>query len=156
MKLSELKQLLTGIESVNFQLPTGVGVPIHYHITEVGQIDKRFIDCGGTIRKESSVSIQLWESVDFEHRLAPAKFLRILELSESKLGIEDLPIEVEYQSDTIGKYGLDFDGETFLLTSQTTACLASDSCGIPQEKVKKNLKELTPVTACCGTEGGCC
>jgi hypothetical protein len=58
------------------------------------------------------------------------------------LGIEDFDIEVEYQSDTIGKYDLEFNGKTFILKSKTTACLAQDACGIPSEKEKNNLIEL--------------
>ncbi|HMP31241.1 MAG TPA: DUF6428 family protein [Saprospiraceae bacterium] len=78
-------------------------------------------------------------------------------MSERKLGIEDNEIEVEYQSNTIGKYDLDFDGATFVLKNKTTACLAQDACGIPSEKVKKNLIELTVSSnACCTPGGGCC
>ena len=54
----------------------------------------------------------------------------------------DFDIEVEYQSNTIGKYDLEFNGKTFILKNKTTACLAQDACGIPSEKEKKNLSEL--------------
>jgi len=40
---------------------------------------------------------------------------------------------------------------------QTTACLAQDACGIPSEKVKKNLSELSVnQNASCTPGGGCC
>jgi len=45
----------------------------------------------------------------------------IIKLSEDKLGIEDAEIEVEYQSDTIGKYDLGFNGNTFVLKNKATA-----------------------------------
>ena len=31
-----------------------------FHITEVGQVNKRFIDCGGTKRDEKLISFQLF------------------------------------------------------------------------------------------------
>lgn len=61
------------------------------------------------------MNFQLWNADDFEHRLKPNKLLNIIKLSEEKLGIGDFEIEVEYQSDTIGKYDLDFNGKTFVL-----------------------------------------
>ena len=58
MKLSEFKNHLKGLESVNFQLSNNEMVPTHFHVTEVGEITKYFIDCGGTIRNEKVVSFQ--------------------------------------------------------------------------------------------------
>jgi len=109
MKLSAIKEILTSLENVEFQLEDGTFVPEHFHVTEVGQIIKSFIDCGGTIRKETVVNFQLWNADDYEHRLKPQKLLHIIELSEEKLDIDDSEIEVEYQSGTIGKYDLDFN-----------------------------------------------
>ena len=103
------------------------------------------------------MNFQLWEANDFDHRLAPQKLKDIIALSESKLGLEDAEIEVEYQSDTIGKYGLDFDGTHFMLTSQFTACLASDKCGIPADKLKVSLDELQNTGKnACAPGGKCC
>jgi len=104
------------------------------------------------------VNFQLWEANDFEHRLAPEKLLTIIELSEYKLGINDLEIEVEYQTNTIGKYGMSFTGSAFNLITKTTNCLASDSCGIPPEKIKKKLVDLKTETVSntCTPGGGCC
>lgn len=157
MKLSDLKNHLSTVTELNFVLPNGTTIPKHFHVTEVGQVTKHFIDCGGTVRKEKAVNFQLWEAGDFDHRLAPQKLSSIIALSEKVLGVEDAEIEVEYQSDTIGKYGLEFNGEQFLLTSKKTDCLASDSCGIPAEKLKVNLSELqTAEKSCCAPGGGCC
>jgi hypothetical protein len=157
MKLSTIKKILTTIENVEFQLEDGTFVPKHFHITEVGQITKNFIDCGGKIRTEKTVNFQLWNANDFEHRLKLSKLLDIIQFSEEKLGIEDFEIEVEYQSDTIGKYDLEFNGKTFILKRKNTACLAQDACGIPSEKQKKNLVELKiNQTNSCTPGGGCC
>lgn len=162
MKLSQLKQQLTGIDELNFELPDGTLVPPHFHVTEVGQINKHFIDCGGAVRQEKTVNLQLWEAGDFDHRLAPQKLSSIIALSEKVLGIEDGEIEVEYLpiaigSNTIGKYGLDFDGKNFLLTSKQTACLASDKCGVTDKKQKVRLSDLQrSKSACCTPGGGGC
>lgn len=155
MKLSEVKQILPTLENVEFQLENGTFVPEHFHVTEVGMINKNFIDCGGVIRNEKVVNFQLWNADDLEHRLKPGKLLNIINLSEEKLGIEDHEIEVEYQSETIGKYDLEFNGKTFVLRNKMTACLAQDACGIPSEKVKRNLSELKPVSKCT-PNSGCC
>jgi hypothetical protein len=155
MKLSEIKQHLNNLESIAFKLPNGNLVPSHFHVTEVGKIDKHFIDCGGTIRNESVINFQLWEENDYDHRLHPEKLVHIIELSEKVLGLEDLEIEVEYQAETIGKFGLDFDGTHFILTNKQTDCLAKDKCGIPESKPKMKLSELQN-SACCTPESGCC
>ena len=152
MKLSEIKQILNTANTVDFKLENGMAVPQHFHVTEVGVVTKHFIDCGGTVRKEKVANFQLWDANDFDHRLKPQKLIKIIELSERVLGIGDLEIEVEYQSETIGKYGLEFDGKTFILTSKTTACLAQDSCGAPKKKVR--LADLN--NACCSSDGSCC
>ena len=148
MKLSDIKNILSTAEAVQFELQNGIPVPEHFHVTEIGVVTKHFIDCGGTIRNEKVANFQLWDANDFDHRLKPQKLLNIIKLSEDKLGMEDLEIEVEYQSETIGKYDLDFDGKTFVLVSKQTACLASDSCGIPPEKLKRNLSEMTNQNSC--------
>lgn len=157
MKLSEIKTILSSAEAVNFELENGKSVPEHFHVTEVGVVSKHFIDCGGTVRDEKVANFQLWDANDFDHRLKPQKLLNIIALSEKVLGMEDLEIEVEYQSDTIGKYELGYNGINFTLLSKQTNCLASDKCGIPADKLKVNLKELgSKEAACCAPGGGCC
>jgi hypothetical protein len=155
MKLSEIKKHLNTADSVNFKLENGVRIPDHFHVTEVGVITKQFIDCGGAIRNEKVANFQLWNANDVEHRLKPVKLLNIIRLSEEQLGIEDLEIEVEYQGATIGKYALGFDGTDFILLAKQTACLAEDSCGIPQKKKKLSLTDLINQNACT-PGGGCC
>ncbi|MGI4833358.1 MAG: DUF6428 family protein [Janthinobacterium lividum] len=152
MKLSAMKQALTGLAAVSFRLPDGTALPLHFHITEVGLVTKHFIDCGGVERRETVANLQLWEAGDYDHRLAPQKFLHILQLAERILGPADLVVEVEYQQATIGKFGLGFDGRDFWLTPTQTACLAPDACGISSAAFA--LPQL-PVAAC-GPGGGCC
>lgn len=154
MKLSEIKEILPTLQNVEFQLEDGTFVPEHFHVTEVGEITKKFIDCGGVIRNEKVVNFQLWNADDYEHRLKPGKLLNIIRLSENKLGIEDSEIEVEYQSTTIGKYDLEFNGKHFILKNKKTACLAQDACGIPSEKPKVKLSEIQ--SSSCTPNSGCC
>lgn len=156
MKLSEIKKILETIETVTFELPDGTFVPENFHVTEIGQIDKTFIDYGGTIRKETVVNFQLWDANDFEHRLKPKKLLHIIELSENTLNIEDYEIEVEYQNTTIGKYDLGFDGKNFLLLNKQTACLANEKCGVDTSKEKIKMMNLPDQSNSCIPGGGCC
>ncbi|WDF67123.1 DUF6428 family protein [Sphingobacterium oryzagri] len=158
MKISEVKQILSNAEGVNFKLESGQSVPDHFHVTEVGVITKDFIDCGGTVRHERVANFQLWDADDYEHRLKAGKLMDIISLSEKVLGIEDLEVEVEveYQSETIGKYELGFDGKDFLLLSKKTACLALDKCGVPTEKQKVKLVNLAKGVSECTPGGGCC
>ena len=156
MNLSEVKTALGKLDQIAFQLPDGSLVPTHFHVTEVGKISKHFIDCGGTVRTENVANFQLWNANDYNHRLHPEKLVHIIELSETKLGIdENLPIEVEYQGDTIGKFGLEFVNNSFQLTTTQTDCLAKDQCGIPEEKPKLKLSELQAENSC-APGSGCC
>jgi len=154
MTLSEIKSVLKSSENISFQLPDGKLVPAHFHVTEVGKVTKHFIDCGGTERLETVANFQLWEANDYDHRLQPEKLVHIIELSQNKLEMEDLDIEVEYQGETIGKYGLDYNGESFLLTSKSTNCLAIDQCGVPADGMKIDLSSMN--ANACSPDGGCC
>ena len=157
MKLTEIKEHLKSIVKIQFKLPNGELVPSHFHVTEVGIVTKHFIDCGGTVRKEEVINFQLWNANDYDHRLHPEKLLNIIQLSEKKLKIDDqLNIEVEYQGQSIEKYGLEFNGESFLLSTKYTDCLAKDSCGIPAQKPKMKLSELSAQTNGCAPGAGCC
>jgi len=156
MKLSAIKDILSQVEGVHFQLENGAIVPEHFHVTEVGVITKNFIDCGGTVRHEKVANFQLWDADDLEHRLKPKKLLDIIGLSEKVLGMEDSEIEVEYQAETIGKYDLAFDGTNFILIAKKTACLAMDKCGIPEPAKKAGLVNLAGPANSCTPGGGCC
>lgn len=153
MKLSEFTNHLNKLNEIAFELPNGQLVPEHFHVTEVGKISKKFIDCGGTMRAEEKISFQLWEERDYNHRLQPEKLVHIIELSKSKLDLPDAEIEVEYQGESINKFNLAFDGKNFLLLNTQTDCLAKEQCGIPAKKTKLKLSELqnscTPGSGCC-------
>jgi hypothetical protein len=154
MKLSAFKAFLQQAPGVNFVKPDGVFVPRHFHITEVGLSTKHFIDCGGTVRTESAICFQLWVAQDFDHRLSPQKLLGIVRKAEPLFEGQDLEIEVEYQSDTIGRYGIELRGEVFELTAKQTNCLAQDKCGIPASALP--VLETVKEKACCTPGSGCC
>jgi len=157
MTIEEIKKQLANLQSLTFVLPDGSFVPSHFHITEVGKITKDFIDCGGTRRTEEEACFQLWQEEADDHRLAPQKLINIIESSQSQLGLGDLPIVVEYQGpNTIAKYGLEYDGTNFKLTSKKTACLAKDHCGVPQKKKMIDLSSLTANSNACTPGSGCC
>ncbi len=144
MKLSQFKYYLETVPQLHFVQPNGTLIPKHFHITEAGLTTKHFIDCGGTVRMEKTVSLQIWVANDFDHRLEPQKLKKILSIAENLFGNEDLEVEIEYQTETISRYGLDFNGANFLLVTKQTECLAKDHCKTP-----------TIEASCCSTDKCC-
>ncbi len=158
MLLSELTSFLSGAREFSIQLPDGTLVPRHFHVTEVGEVTRRFIDCGGTRRHERVINLQLWNADDYDHRLAPEKLRSILDLARRDLDLGDLEIEVEYQGqDTIEKFGLSAASDRLLLTNKATDCLARDKCGVPAPKKEISLGAFVAKPAGVCTPGsGCC
>ena len=154
MKISEFLYALSGLESLVITNENGQPIPAHFHVTEVGQTTKNYIDCGETVREDKCISMQLWVADDINHRLSPQKLAGIILQSANLCKQEDLPIEMEYQEGTIGRYDVSFSNGKFMLCSKQTACLAPDQCGVPEAKQKVKLSELTPTT--CKPGSGCC
>ncbi len=154
MKLTEFKNTLAVLKTIAFELEDGSVVPGHFHVTEVGKVHRHFIDCGGKEREETVVNFQLWNADDYDHRLHPEKLMQIVDLSIDRLQLPDAEIEVEYQTSTIGKYGIAFQNGVFVLTNKQTACLAEDACGIPEKKPKIKFSELQANS--CAPGSGCC
>lgn len=137
MIVKQLKQLLeaNSDSSLHIMLPSGEFVPDHFHVTEVGRVQKTFIDCGGTRRESVSCLLQTWTAHDVEHRLVAGKLSMILKLAEKVLGSDDLPVEVEYGADVASQYAVaDVEvtpkGLLFVLVGKQTDCLARDKCGV--------------------------
>ena len=95
MQLSVLKQTLDKLDKLKFQLPNGEFVPAHFHITEVGNVTRNYIDCGGTLRHENKINLQLWVASDVDHRLNPRTVLDILQLAEKQLDCSNMEVEVD-------------------------------------------------------------
>lgn len=155
MNLQEITNILNDLENIHFQLENGDKVPAHFHVTEVGYVTRKFIDCGGTIRNQEAINFQLWTANDTDHRLKADKLKSIINLSIDKLELPtDVNIEVEYQGNTIGSYQLAFEEGIFILKNKMTACLAEDACGIPETQFPKitNIRSIntcTPGSVCC-------
>jgi len=157
MKISQFKQHLNSISELNIIQTNGMFIPKHFHITEAGLTTKHYIDCGGTERTEKTVSFQTWVADDTDHKLMPEKLLKIISLSERFFNGEDLEVEVEFQTETISRYGLNFVGNDFVLTNKFTDCLAKDNCGILTQKEKVSLAGFqNKPTNSCTPGGGCC
>ena len=153
MLLSAFKQTLRELDTLKFQLPNGQFVPANFHITEVGNVTRNYMDCGGLLREENKLNLQLWVASDTDHRLKPNSVLNILQLAEKQLGYSNLELEVEYQRSTVGRYKLAFDGAVFQLINTQTACLAPEQCGIPQEKPRVRV---TSSGLSCNPDSDCC
>lgn len=134
---------------IHLMLPDGSFVPSHFHVTEVGRVQKDFIDCGGTVRSTAACVMQVWVADDTDHRLDTTKLAKIVRLAAPLLKGDDLPVEVEYESGVVSQYPVAAAevtpaGVLFHLGTKHTDCLAKDRCGIP-----------TADAACCPT-AGCC
>lgn len=142
------------MDELVISLPNGGAVPAHFHLTEVGRMDKSFVDCGGTFRQETWVSLQLHVAKDYDHRLKAEKFLAILTEAEQNLnliGAHNIKVEVQ-GSFTKEDYELIQTSAGFELVGTQTACLAPDACGIPEGE----LLAAEKATAGCTPGGGCC
>ena len=137
MKVSEFRAVLAAHPDakMHWMLPDRSFVPEHYHITEVGRVQKDFIDCGGTIRSLASCLLQIWVADDKDHRLETTKLAKIMEVAGPVLASDELPVEVEYEAGTISQYpvaGVEVTpaGLLFYLGTKHTACLAPEKCGV--------------------------
>jgi hypothetical protein len=156
MILSELKTNLTRHfdKSIRFVLPTGSKVPPHAHVTEVARIEKHFVDCGGTFRKDSWCRLQVWFQDDTDHRLTAGKLLTILEKSASFIELEDLEVDVEYEAPYVSQFPLlkiEPETETLVihLGTKHTACLAEDRCIPPAKSLLFKKLPTLETPKCC-------
>jgi hypothetical protein len=158
MQLTELKSILRTQASAypRFILPDGDRVPAHFHITEVGHVTKRFIDCGGKVHERiDTCLLQTHVAEDFEHRLDAGTFAKILDLGGQVLPGDDLPVEVEYDCCVVAQYPIDsaqLNGEyiAFQLREKHTACLAKRKCETDGEACGSTAVVTNqPAASCC-------
>ncbi|MGH7945887.1 MAG: DUF6428 family protein [Opitutaceae bacterium] len=152
MKLSELKSTLrrNPDQTVRLILPDGDVIPAHFHVTEVGYVTKRFIDCGGTTRELATVQLQIWLGTDEAHRLTAGKLADILDLGRKVVPGEALEVELEYEDCSISQYLVEtisvVDGVVqVMLGSKHTDCLAKETCGVEPSGASSS--------SCCGGTG---
>ena len=118
---------------LRFRLPTGGLTPIHLHLTEVARVEKRFIDCGGTVRTDVSARLQLWSAADTDHRVGCAKALQVLDRGAQLVGSTALPLEVEYDFPLLTVFPVvgsvvESGERIFLLGTRHADCLAPEVC----------------------------
>lgn len=121
--------------ALHLMLPDGDFVPAHFHVTEVGRVQKDFIDCGGTVRSATACVLQVWVAGDRDHRLDTTKLLGILRLAAPVLKSTDPPVEVEYEAAVVSQFPVAAAevtpaGVLLHLGPKHTACLAPDRCGV--------------------------
>jgi hypothetical protein len=138
MILSEFKTLLQreGGKLFRLQLPDGSPVPVSFHVTEVGRVQKTFIDCGGVMRESVTCQLQVWVGEDFNHRIEAHKAAKIMEKAKAFLPDDSVPVEIEYEDRVISQYTIEgYDsGEhavVLRLAHKHTDCLAKELCGVP-------------------------
>lgn len=166
--VGELKARLAGQpdRTVVVELPDGGVVPRHFHVTEVGHVAKRFLDCGGTLRASETCVLQTWtgRAEDDGHRLTAGKLAQILGLARSILPSDEVPVEVEFEDGVVAQFpveaveapeaGWSGGGQELIvrLGRKHTDCLARESCAAPGSE--------TEAAGCCGATagmgGGCC
>lgn len=150
MTVDELVGVLAANPShLHLMLPDGDFVPAHFHVTEVGRVQKDFIDCGGTVRSTTACVLQVWVAEDTDHRLDTGKLAKIIGMAAPLLKSGDLPVEVEYENGIVSQYPVAAAevtpaGVLLHLGTKHTACLATDVCGIGT------------ANASCSPTGGCC
>ncbi len=132
-------------------LPDGSSVPKSFHITEVGMVTKRFIDCGGKVHQVETCQLQVWIGEDIDHRIETRKMAQILEVSGSIIADDSLEIEIEYEERIISQYPvkealITEETVTLVLSLKHTDCLAKDLCGTDSKANE---------AGCCGG-GSCC
>lgn len=159
MNLSELKSLLRDHADLHFriQLPDGAAVPVSFHVTEVGRVQKTFLDCGGTLRESLTCQLQIWVGPDYDHRIETGKMASILDKAKAYLSDESIPVEIEYEDRVISQYtiaGHEITAEAVVLqlAHKHTECLAPELCGLPS---LNRLPAISGKNPCC-RPAGCC
>jgi hypothetical protein len=154
MNISEFQNILRENPDslIQFVLPDRTTIPENYHVTEVGRVEKEFIDCGGTRRSNVTCLLQTWVAEDKDHRLNSSKLDRILQLAEPVLRSTELPVEIEYEGAFISQFPvIRFEktqsGLFFQLGTKHTDCLAREKC-------KVDLSVVSEKETCCGPS--CC
>ena len=169
MTLREFKTLLQDNRGRLFQvaLPTGEGVPISFHITEVGRVEKTFLDCGGTLRNRSTAQLQVWVGPDEDHRIQAGKMADILERSGQVVPDDILPLEIEYEMESgfvsqfpVAGFAVSNDAVVLHLGVRHTECLAPELCitpaNVPAFKSSLSLEPVIETNGCGCGPSGCC
>lgn len=135
LNLSEFRAALAAASELPLTVIWTDGEPIeaHFHVTEVGRVQKDFVDCGGTVRRVTSCLLQTWVGDDTDHRINAGKLLKAIAAAAPVLGNEDLPVELEYEACNVVQLrvvAVERGGGALILRlgKKHTDCLAKELC----------------------------
>jgi hypothetical protein len=135
LRVAALKQALAGAPELPLAVlwPDGDPIEAHFHVTEVGRVQKDFVDCGGTVRRAVTCLLQTWVGEDVDHRITAGKLLKAFAHAERVLGSEDLPVELEYEACNVLQFAVvavEREAQRFVvrLGGKHTDCLAKELC----------------------------
>ncbi|HRE83468.1 MAG TPA: DUF6428 family protein [Opitutaceae bacterium] len=135
LPISALKAALATAPHLPLTVIWTDGEPIeaHFHVTEVGRVQRDFVDCGGTVRRVVTCLLQTWVGDDTDHRLTAGKLLKAFAHAAPILGDEDLPVEIEYEACNVVQLVLaevrpETDRFVLQLGKKHTDCLAKELC----------------------------
>lgn len=125
--------------SLHIVLPDDDVVPPHFHVTEIGRVQKEFIDCGGTAREAVHCQLQLLVASDVDHRLTAGKLAKVFDLSSPVLRGDDLPLVIEHEdcrtiAFPVASFTATDEQISIQLALPHPACLAGDACGLSPEE----------------------
>ena len=140
IRISELKAALAAAPTLPITViwPDGEPIEAHFHVTEVGRVQRDFVDCGGTVRQSVTCLLQTWVGEDVEHRITSGKLLKAFAHAAPVLRGEDLPVELEYETCNVVQLVVasvvqEPDRLVLQLASKHTDCLAKELC-VPTAK----------------------
>jgi len=135
IKVSALKAALAAAPDLPIIVvwTDGDSIEPHFHVTEVGRVQKDFVDCGGTVRRLVTCLLQTWVGDDTDHRITGGKLLKAFAHAAPVLGTEDLPVELEYETCNVVQLVVasvrqEPDRLVLQLGSKHTDCLAKELC----------------------------
>jgi hypothetical protein len=153
LMISEVRAALAAAAELPITViwPDGEPIEAHFHVTEVGRVQKDFVDCGGTVRNLVTCLLQTWVGDDVDHRITGGKLLKAFEFAAPVLKGEDLPVELEYEACnvvTLRVVAVENTGAALVvrLAGKHTDCLAKELC-IPAPKSGGGA---------CAPDSGCC
>lgn len=113
--------------------PDGEAIEAHFHVTEIGRVQRDFVDCGGTMRQIVTCLLQTWVGDDLDHRITAGSLLKAFHHADPILQGEDLPVELEYEACNVVQLKVLsalVEGEhvAIRLGKKRTDCLARELC----------------------------
>lgn len=135
MTVSSLRTTLAaaGALPITVIWPDGEPIEAHFHVTEVGRVQRDFVDCGGAVRQVVTCLLQSWVGDDVDHRITCNKLLKAFVHAEPILRGEDLPVEFEYDACNVVQLKVlsavaERDRLVIRLGKKQTDCLAKELC----------------------------